>query len=102
MNWSWQCGRLEFASADGGELPRRHCQRTERALWLQMKLAISFEQKNYKGCADALVQLIGLVPAKPDYWKQLSSMFCELKLDAESVAVLGQQQQQAPAEKAAT
>lgn len=59
-----------------------------KELWLQMKLAISFEQKNYKGCADALVQLIGLVPAKPDYWKQLSSMFYELKQDAESVAVL--------------
>lgn len=59
-----------------------------KELWLQMKLAISFEQKNYKGCADALVQLIGLVPAKPDYWKQLSSMFYEMKEDAESVAVL--------------
>jgi tetratricopeptide (TPR) repeat protein len=59
-----------------------------KELWLQMKLAISFEQKNYKGCAEALVQLIGLVPAKPDYWKQLSSMFYELKQDAESVAVL--------------
>lgn len=59
-----------------------------KELWLQMKLAISFEQKNYKGCADALVQLIGLMPAKPDYWKQLSSMFYELKQDAESVAVL--------------
>jgi tetratricopeptide (TPR) repeat protein len=59
-----------------------------KELWLQMKLAISFEQKNYKGCADALVQLIGLVPAKPDYWKQLSSMFYEMKKDAESVAAL--------------
>jgi tetratricopeptide (TPR) repeat protein len=59
-----------------------------KELWLQMKLAISFEQKNYKGCAEALVQLIGLMPAKPDYWKQLSSMFYELKQDAESVAVL--------------
>lgn len=59
-----------------------------KELWLQMKLAISFEQKNYKGCADALVNLIGMVPAKPDYWKQLSSMFYEMKQDAEAVAVL--------------
>jgi tetratricopeptide (TPR) repeat protein len=59
-----------------------------KELWLQMKLAIAFEQKNYKGCAEALVNLIGIVPAKPDYWKQLSSMFYELKQDAESVAVL--------------
>ena len=35
-----------------------------KELWLQMKLAISFEMKDYKGCADALVQLIGLVPAE--------------------------------------
>ena len=59
-----------------------------KELWLQMKLAISFEQKNYKGCADALVQLIGMVPAKADYWKQLSSMFYEMKQDSEAVAVL--------------
>jgi tetratricopeptide (TPR) repeat protein len=59
-----------------------------KELWLQMKLAISFEQKNYKGCAEALVELLGIVPAKPDYWKQLSSMFYELKQDAQSVAVL--------------
>jgi tetratricopeptide (TPR) repeat protein len=59
-----------------------------KELWLQMKLAISFEQKNYKGCAEALVQLIGMVPAKPEYWKQLSSVFYEMKRDAESVAAL--------------
>jgi len=70
-----------------------------KELWLQMKLAISFEQKNYKGCADALVQLIGLVPAKPDYWKQLSSMFYEMKQDAESVAVLALAERQGFIEK---
>lgn len=59
-----------------------------KELWLQMKLAIAFETKDYKGCADALVALIGLVPAKPEYWRQLSSMFYELKQDAQSVAVL--------------
>jgi tetratricopeptide (TPR) repeat protein len=59
-----------------------------KELWLQMKLAISFEMKDYKGCADALVALIGVVPAKPDYWRQLSSMFYEMKQDAQSVAVL--------------
>jgi tetratricopeptide (TPR) repeat protein len=34
------------------------------------------------------VQLIGLAPAKPDYWKQLSSMFFEMKSDLDAVAVL--------------
>lgn len=70
-----------------------------KELWLQMKLAISFEMKDYKGCADALVHLIGLVPAKPDYWKQLSSMFYEMKQDAESVAALALAQRQGFVEK---
>jgi tetratricopeptide (TPR) repeat protein len=59
-----------------------------KELWLQMKLAMSYELKDYPSCAQALVELIGRVPAKPDYWKQLSSMFYEMKHDAESVAVL--------------
>ena len=59
-----------------------------KELWLQMKLAIAFEQKNYKACAEALVTLIGMMPAKPEYWRQLSSMFYEMKQDSESVAVL--------------
>jgi len=70
-----------------------------KELWLQMKLAISFEQKNYKGCAEALVDLISLVPAKPDYWKQLSSMFYEMKQDAQSVAVLALAERQGFIEK---
>lgn len=56
--------------------------------WVQMKLAINYELKDFKACAEALVQLIGLVPEKPDYWKQLSTIFYEMKSDAESVAVL--------------
>src|SRR5262245_55614869 len=42
-----------------------------KELWLQMKLAIAYELKDYKACADALVSLIALVPARPDYWRQL-------------------------------
>lgn len=56
--------------------------------WLQMKLAISYELKDFKACAEALVLLIARVPEKSDYWKQLSSVFYEMKNDAESVAVL--------------
>jgi tetratricopeptide (TPR) repeat protein len=59
-----------------------------KEIWYQMKLAISFEMKDYKGCAEALVALIGLVPAKAEYWRQLSSMFYEMKQDAPAVAVL--------------
>jgi tetratricopeptide (TPR) repeat protein len=44
--------------------------------------------KDFKACAQSLVQLIGMVPHKPEYWKQLSAMFMELKQDTEAVAVL--------------
>jgi tetratricopeptide (TPR) repeat protein len=53
-----------------------------------MKLAINYELKDYKACAEALVQLITKVPDKSDYWKQLSSVLYEMKDDAQSVAVL--------------
>lgn len=56
--------------------------------WLQLKLAVHYELKDYPGCARTLVQLIGIAPAKPDYWKQLSSIFFEMKNDMESLAVL--------------
>jgi tetratricopeptide (TPR) repeat protein len=59
-----------------------------KEVWLQMKLAISYEIKDFKACAEALVLLIGKVPEKSDYWRQLSSVFYEMKSDAESVAVL--------------
>jgi tetratricopeptide (TPR) repeat protein len=53
-----------------------------------MKLAVNYELKDFKACAASLVQLIGLAPTKPDYWKQLSTMFFEMKEDLEAVAVL--------------
>lgn len=62
--------------------------------WLQLKLAINYELKDFKACAQALVDLIGIAPIKPDYWKQLSSLFYEMKQDAESVAVLALAQRQ--------
>lgn len=56
--------------------------------WLQFKLALHFELKQYPKCAETLLLLIGLAPAKEDYWKQLSSILFELKNDQESMAVL--------------
>ncbi len=56
--------------------------------WLQMKLAIAYELKEYKMCGEALVQLIAKVPGKAEYWKQLSSVLYEMKSDTESLAVL--------------
>lgn len=59
-----------------------------KEVWLQMKLAISYELKDYKACAEALVQLIARSPDKADYWRQLSSVLYEMKDDTQSVAVL--------------
>jgi tetratricopeptide (TPR) repeat protein len=56
--------------------------------WYEMKLAVNYELKDFKACAQTLVQLIGMAPTKPDYWKQLSSMFFEMKSDVEALAVL--------------
>lgn len=56
--------------------------------WVQLKLAIQYEIKDYPGCVRTLIQLIGLVPDKPDYWKQLSSLLYEMKRDTESLAIL--------------
>jgi tetratricopeptide (TPR) repeat protein len=56
--------------------------------WLQMKLAIAYELKDYKGAADSLVQLIVKFPQKPDYWRQLSSVLYEGKQEPESLAAL--------------
>jgi tetratricopeptide (TPR) repeat protein len=72
-----------------------------KEVWLQMKLAISYELKDYKACAEALVQLIARSPDKPDYWRQLSSVLYELKDDTQSVAVLSLAEKQGYLQKPA-
>lgn len=62
--------------------------RDPKEQWLQMKLAISYEVKDFKACAEALVQLIARVPDKAEYWRQLSSVLYEMNDQAQSVAVL--------------
>lgn len=56
--------------------------------WLQLKVAGYFDLKDYNACAEALVDLIATVPAKPDYWKQLYGVFFELKKDEQALATL--------------
>jgi len=56
--------------------------------WYQLKLAIHYEQKQFKQAAEVLVTLIANHPIKEDYWKQLSGVFLEMKDDPESLAVL--------------
>lgn len=56
--------------------------------WLQLKLALHYELKQFPQCAEVLVRLIQIAPQKEDYWKQLSSVFFDIKQDKESLAVL--------------
>jgi len=70
-----------------------------KELWYQMKLAIAYDQKDYKSCAEALVLLIGKVPEKAEYWKQLSGVFLELKSDPEATAVLALAERQGMLQK---
>lgn len=56
--------------------------------WLQLKLAMHYELKEYSKCADTLVKLITMSPGKEQYWRQLSSILYELERDEQSVAVL--------------
>lgn len=62
--------------------------------WLQLKLALHYELKQYSQCADTLIQLIGLAPDNQQYWRQLSSVLYEVDKDKESVAVLALAQRQ--------
>jgi tetratricopeptide (TPR) repeat protein len=56
--------------------------------WLQLKLALHYELKEYPRCAEVLVHLVALNPIKEEYWKQLSSMLFEIRKDPEALAVL--------------
>jgi tetratricopeptide (TPR) repeat protein len=56
--------------------------------WVQLRLALHYELKQIAACAEDLVLLIQMAPTKKDYWKQLSSVFFEIKKDQESLAVL--------------
>ena len=62
--------------------------KTVKEPWIELRLAVAYELKDYSSCAQSLMQLITLNPGKPDYWKQLSSIFYEMKSDGQSAAVL--------------
>ena len=56
--------------------------------WYQLKLAMHYEQRQFKSASQVLVTLISKFPIKEQYWKQLSGVFLEMKDDEESLAVL--------------
>lgn len=56
--------------------------------WYQLKLAIHYEQRQFKSAAQVLVTLVSKYPIKEQYWKQLSGVFQEMKDDEEALAVM--------------
>ncbi len=55
--------------------------------WYQLNLAIYFELNNYSSAAGILKTLIRIYPDKKTYWKQLSSIYQQLKQYKKAVAV---------------
>ena len=56
--------------------------------WLQVKLAVHNELREYARCAEVLVYLISLNPIKEEYFKQLHGILMEIQKDPEALAVL--------------
>lgn len=56
--------------------------------WLQLKLALHYELKEFSKCAEVLVHLVAMVPTKEEYWKQLSGILFEIRKDPDALAVL--------------
>lgn len=56
--------------------------------WLQLKLALHYELKEFPKCAEVLLHLVGMTPTKEEYWKQLSSILFEIRKDPDALAVL--------------
>jgi len=56
--------------------------------WMQLKLALHYELKEFPRCAEVLVYLVAVNPIKEEYWKQLSGMLLEIRKDPEALAAL--------------
>lgn len=61
---------------------------TPEESWLQLKLALHYELKQFRESAETLVALIALVPDNAQYWKQLSGVLLEVEEQQDSLAVL--------------
>lgn len=69
--------------------------------WLQFKLGVQYEMKQYKSAAETLLTLIALMPNKPEYWKQLSGVMLEMDNQTDALAVMALAERQGFMEKPA-
>lgn len=56
--------------------------------WVQFKLGMQYELKDYKGSADTLLALLSFAPQKSDYWKQLAGVLMQIDDETQAAAVL--------------
>ncbi len=59
-----------------------------RENWIQFKLGVQYELKQYQAAAETLLDLIAMQPEKPEYWKQLSGVLLEMDDKDQSLAVM--------------
>lgn len=59
-----------------------------RENWIQFKLGVQYELKQYQPAAETLLELIAMQPEKPEYWKQLSGVLLEMDDKDQSLAVM--------------
>lgn len=62
--------------------------KTPKESWIQFKLGLLYEQKDYKASAETLLQLIALNAGKSDYWKQLAGVLLQMEDSTQAAAVL--------------
>lgn len=62
--------------------------KTPKESWIQFKLGLLYEQKDYKTSAETLLQLIALNAGKADYWKQLAGVLLQMEDSTQAAAVL--------------
>lgn len=74
--------------------------REPRESWLNFKLGLHYQLGEWAEVGDVLVRLIALVPAKRQYWQQLSGVFIELRREREAVAALAIAERQGLFDKA--
>jgi tetratricopeptide (TPR) repeat protein len=56
--------------------------------WLQFKLALHFELRQFVASAETLLLLIVMAPGNDQYWRQLSGVMLEIEQADEALAVL--------------
>jgi tetratricopeptide (TPR) repeat protein len=56
--------------------------------YYKLLLAVNYELKDFKGCAEVLEAMLNYWPDNPKYWEQLTGMYMELSDDQKALAAM--------------